>query len=159
MKKKSLPATNIGSVSLLMIFIVLSLATFATLSLSSAANDYRYSQKIAAHNTAYYEACSKASLQLKDIDNVLANAYNKDSDHYHEEALALLSDIDGMTVDEKDTIPVLTFHTQVNDTHTLKVVLTLNEPNTLSDGFYRITTWQEISTASWKGNDRLNLIE
>lgn len=159
MKKKTLPVTNIGSVSLLMIFIVLSLATFATLSLSSAANDYQFSQKVAAHNTAYYDACSKASLYLNEIDNVLAQTYSRYPDRYYEEAAASLSDMDGITVNSEGSTLLLTFQTAVNDTHALKVVLTLNDPGALSDGFYRITTWQEISTAGWKGNDSLKLIE
>ena len=48
--KKKLSITNIGTVSLLMIFIILCMVTFAALSLSSAAADHRFSQKMADHS-------------------------------------------------------------------------------------------------------------
>lgn len=47
---------NIGSSSLLIIFLVLCLATFAILSLSSARSDYSFSERLAGHKTEYYEA-------------------------------------------------------------------------------------------------------
>lgn len=47
-EKRSHPVTNIGSVSLLMTFVVLCLAIFAALSISGAISEYRYSQKIAS---------------------------------------------------------------------------------------------------------------
>ena len=48
-KQKNFPITNIGSVTLLMIFIVLCMITFAALSLSSAASDYQTARKSATH--------------------------------------------------------------------------------------------------------------
>ena len=65
MKRRSYPVTNIGSVSLLMIFIVLCLVAFSALSLSGAVSDRQYSQKIARHNTEYYEASAQATGILK----------------------------------------------------------------------------------------------
>ena len=53
MKKKNFSITNIGTVSLLMIFIILCMVTFAALSLSSAAADHRFSQKMADHSKEY----------------------------------------------------------------------------------------------------------
>ena len=41
MNKRKFPVTNIGSVSLLMIFIVLCMVTLAALSLSTASGSYR----------------------------------------------------------------------------------------------------------------------
>lgn len=42
---------NIGSSSLLIIFLILSLVTFAVLSLSGAKSDYTFSEKLASHKT------------------------------------------------------------------------------------------------------------
>ena len=53
----------------------------------------------------------------------------------------------------------MTFEEKINEDKALKIVLTLNNSDNLSGGFYRITSWQEISTAGWEGNDRLKLIE
>ena len=63
---------NIGSSSLLMVFLVLCLTTFAILSLSSAQSDYSFSKKFAEHKTEYYEASSKAEMILGEIDQILA---------------------------------------------------------------------------------------
>ncbi|MBQ0018409.1 MAG: hypothetical protein KBS63_04240 [Clostridiales bacterium] len=54
-RKVSAPASNIGIASLLVVFLVLCLVVFATLSLSTALNDYSQSQKQAQHVTEYYE--------------------------------------------------------------------------------------------------------
>ena len=55
---------NIGSVSLLMIFIVLCMVTLAALSLSTASGSYRSAQTLAGHTTAYYRASNKAEKKL-----------------------------------------------------------------------------------------------
>lgn len=60
MNKRKFPVTNIGSVSLLMIFIVLCMVTLAALSLSTASGSYRSAQTLAGHTTAYYRASNKA---------------------------------------------------------------------------------------------------
>ena len=159
MKKKTYPVANIGSVSLLMVFIILCLVTFATLSLSSAAGDYKYSKDIAGHNTEYYNACNEAERKLKEIDGILETAYKNSSDDYVVDAAALLTTLQGITTDFSADEPQLTFDEKINEDKALKIVLTLNNSDKLSGGFYRITSWQEISTAGWEGNDRLKLIE
>ena len=62
---------NIGSSSLLVIFLVLCLATFAILSLSSAKSDHTFSERLAAHKQAYYEASEKAETIVGEIDRIL----------------------------------------------------------------------------------------
>lgn len=63
-KQKNFPITNIGSVTLLMIFIVLCMITFAALSLSSAASDYQTARKSAIHAQEYYKASGRAEETL-----------------------------------------------------------------------------------------------
>lgn len=49
---------NIGTASLLVVFLTLCLVAFAMLSLSSAKNDYEFSKKLAERTTSYYtEQC------------------------------------------------------------------------------------------------------
>lgn len=50
MNKRKFPVTNIGSVSLLMIFIVLCMVTLAALSLSTASGSYRSADRGLARN-------------------------------------------------------------------------------------------------------------
>ena len=80
MKKKSLPVTNIGTISLIMIFIVLCMVTFAALSLSSAASDARLGQKMQAQLTGYYAASNKAEELLAQTDRILADTGSKTAD-------------------------------------------------------------------------------
>lgn len=65
MNKRKFPVTNIGSVSLLMIFIVLCMVTLAALSLSTASGSYRSAQTLAGHTTAYYRAPTKQRKSLQ----------------------------------------------------------------------------------------------
>lgn len=65
--KSQTPVTTIGVSSLLVVFLILCLVTFACLSLSTAKSDYSFSQANAAHKTAYYEACNRAEEFLHDM--------------------------------------------------------------------------------------------
>ena len=49
---------NIGTASLLVVFLTLCLVSFAMLSLSTAKSDYEFSQKLAQKTTAYYNELS-----------------------------------------------------------------------------------------------------
>ena len=62
---------NIGSSSLLVIFLVLCLATFAILTLSSARSDHSFSERLAEHKKTYYEASAKAETVTAGIDEIL----------------------------------------------------------------------------------------
>lgn len=55
---------NIGASSILVVFILLCLVTFATLSLVSANADYRLSKRVADHTGAYYDATASAREDL-----------------------------------------------------------------------------------------------
>ena len=59
-QQQKFSVTNIGSVTLMMIFIVLCMVTFAALSLSSASYDWRSAKKSADHTTAYYQTSNQA---------------------------------------------------------------------------------------------------
>lgn len=63
---------NIGTSSLLVIFLVLCLATFAILTLSSARSDYTFSERLAVHRQVYYEASARAEIVVDGIDEILS---------------------------------------------------------------------------------------
>ena len=79
MKKQSekapAPFFNIGASSLLVIFLILCLVTFAILTLTSAKSDADFAEKLAHHKTNYYAACNTAESTLDEIDAVLADAW------------------------------------------------------------------------------------
>ena len=53
-KKKQFFGMNIGSASMMLIFVILCLVSFAALSIVSANADRRLSRKIAERTSAYY---------------------------------------------------------------------------------------------------------
>ncbi len=64
---------NIGTSSMMVILIGLSFAVLAALAISSARSDYRLSEELAAHTTAYYNASNEAQNNLADIETLYAN--------------------------------------------------------------------------------------
>lgn len=158
MKKRSYPVTNIGSVSLLMTFIVLCLVIFATLALSGALSEYQYSRKIADYNADYYEASNTAMETLRDIDRILHDAYGASPEQYHRAVEEQLADLDTVTADFTGEEPTLTYQVPVNDTQTLHVVLTINAAPETAGGYLRITAWQKVPASEWNGDESLELI-
>ena len=60
---------NIGSASILLIFTVLSLVSFATLTLVNSKADYNLSQNLAERQSAYYKACHSANAYIAAINS------------------------------------------------------------------------------------------
>ncbi|MCR5784143.1 MAG: hypothetical protein K6G40_00680 [Eubacterium sp.] len=121
---------NIGTSSVMLIFFVLCLVSFAALTLSSALADKTMTDKSEEKTTGYYEACSIAEERLCDIDKELSAAYESgmDKDEYFEEF--------GDTVN---------FTVAISDTRSLYVELEILYPENDGESFYEITTWQEKS--------------
>lgn len=67
-EKRTFGFLNIGTASLLVVFLTLCLVSFAMLSLSSAKSDYEFSKKLAQKTTAYYEEKSAAIESLESGD-------------------------------------------------------------------------------------------
>ena len=61
MKKKGKHGINIGTASILLVFSVLCLIAFATLTLVNAKADYNLSKNLSDRQLAYYEACHKGN--------------------------------------------------------------------------------------------------
>ena len=74
-EKAPAPFFNIGASSLLVIFLILCLVTFAILTLTSAKSDADFAEKLAHHKMNYYAACNTAESTLDKIDAVLADAW------------------------------------------------------------------------------------
>lgn len=74
-EKAPAPFFNIGASSLLVIFLILCLVTFAILTLTSAKSDDDFAEKLAHHKMNYYTACNTAESTLDKIDAVLADAW------------------------------------------------------------------------------------
>lgn len=134
-QKKSGPEfhVNVGSSSILLIFVILCLISFATLSIVSANADAKLSRRVAERTAAYYEACNQAQEDIASIDRTLAAVYAEsfDEDEYY------------MAVGHRKTYLVA-----ISDLQTLSVTLDILYPRQEGDPFYNITSWQVITDAS-----------
>lgn len=129
-KKKQFFGMNIGSASMLLIFVILCLVSFAALSIVSANADRRLSSKVAERTTAYYEACNSAQESLAGIDKVLKAQYTASADAA--EYFAAVGH------NKSYAIPV-------SDTQTLLVEIEILYPESANDTFYELKTWKVIT--------------
>ena len=124
---------NLGTSSLLLIFVVLSLVSFAVLSLSSALSDKKLTDKTIDKNVSYYNACNLAQEELAELDNKLTDIYSSSSD----EASYLSA------CEELDTDILI----PVTEYQGLEVKVTPNYPASDDDVFYNITSWKLVYTS------------
>ena len=68
--KRKFGFVNIGTASLLVVFLTLCLVAFAMLSLSTAKNDYEFSKKLAERTTVYYEEKCSSELLTESGDSL-----------------------------------------------------------------------------------------
>lgn len=113
---------NVGSASILLIFTVLSLVSFATLTLVNSKADYNLSQNLAERQSAYYNACHSANAYIAAI----SSGYE-------------VSEENGII---KKSIPI-------TDNQSLDIALMSNiENNSVnSANKYTITQWQIVNHA------------
>lgn len=71
---------NIGASSLILIFIVLCMATFGLLSLSSAQGELNLARRNAESVKGYYEADNKGQQWLKKVDSILKEEMGRSQD-------------------------------------------------------------------------------
>ena len=150
---------HIGTSSILVIFILLSLVTFASLSFLSARSDYLLSQKIADRTSAYYEADTKAAYYLANVEGILSKQYALyDNQKDYEAALKdMFSDNDAFTIDTTASPAIISYTMAISDTQNLYVELEVNYPSSQDDALYHIITWRTFSTVDWQPENTLNL--
>lgn len=121
---------NIGSASMLLIFVILCMVSFAALTIVSANADRRLSRGIAGRTTAYYDACNSAQESLAGIDQVLSRQYgiSADAEEYF------------LAVGHNKSYAI-----PVSDTQTLLVEIEILYPEQADDTFYKITSWKVIT--------------
>lgn len=162
--KRQAPFVNIGSSLLLVIFLVLCLVTFATLSLSSARSDYSFSSRAAQRRTDYYQACNVAEDVLAQIDAVLDSAadgpVNRPQEWLKDLDFTQISgaefDAVGLEIvyDSKDA--ALSYQIPINEKQALEVGLVLTAQS--DTGYYEIEKWQLVNTGGKKDSQPLQLM-
>ena len=162
-EKQKTSFINIGSASLMVIFLVLTLVTFAVLSLSGARSDQKLSERLATHKTEYYAADLRAEEITGVIDGILAEQAalsSKDFDTYLESVKNTLdgAQIDGCTVAcDFQEEPILLFSLPVSDRQKLQVGLRITD-FTKKSTYYEIEAWQILSDESWEGDQSVQLL-
>ena len=135
---------NIGTASLLLVFIVLCLVTFATLSIVSSNADYKLSKKVAERTTAYYEACNAAQDNLAALDQTLRRiyVYTPDEEAYYQMV--------GKTK---------SFAVAISDIQTLSVTVNILYPDSPIGTFFEITAWQVLTTGELEYENSMNVMQ
>ena len=143
MSKKREFRVNVGTSSILLIFVVLCLVAFATLSIVSANADYKLSRRVADRTAAYYEAANQAEKYIASIDKTLQSVY---STAESEEAYFA-------TVGHSKSYLV-----PISDLQSLSIKLDILYPTADNEPFYHITCWQVITTGELEYETSYNFI-
>ena len=122
---------NIGSASILLVFVILCLVSFAVLSIVSANADSKLSARVLERTTAYYAACNQAEQSLAGMDKTLQRMYASSGS---EEAYFV-----AVGHGKSYVIPI-------SDLQTLQATIEILYPESDEDTFYRITAWQVLNT-------------
>lgn len=113
---------NVGSASILLIFTVLSLISFATLTLVNSRADYSLSNNLATRQSSYYTACHSGQAFVAAV----CSGYE--------------SGMENATM--KESIPI-------TDNQSLDITIITNSSNNSDSSIidYTITQWQIVSNA------------
>ncbi len=144
-RKKEATGVNVGTSSLLLVFVVMCLVSFATLATVSARADEKLNNKVVERNAAYYDACNQAEERVAGIDQTLKTLYESGltREDYYAQA--------GENID---------FAIPVSDVQTLSISVKVNYPTSAEDNFYSITKWKLETTGSLieEEEPKLNLL-
>lgn len=139
--KRNAIGINVGTSSILVVFVILCLTTFAALSLVSADADYRLAERSALASTRYYTADAQAEDVLASLDFILRDSYAAASNEteyrrLYTEAAGRLDhaiEFDGTTA---------SYSIDIEDIQRLDVTLSLPYP--AGDSFYTRLKWQIV---------------
>ena len=147
MNRKKSYGISVGTSSILVIIVILSLVCFAGLSVVSANADYRLSKKLAERTTTYYQASSDAHQDLALLDEKLQLLYTEsDSEsEYKDKIKESLSDS-------------LTFNYVISDSQSLIVSVTPVYPENAEDALFTIDRFQVVTTNEPALDNSLSLL-
>lgn len=156
-KNRSGPSMAIGGSSILMIFVVLCLTTFAVLSLVSANADWKLTQRTAQSVTGYYAADGEAERALAGANQNLQSAWELsggDMDAYLQAAADGLCFCAGMpfTVDGA----YITYSVPMEHNQRLDVKLEITAPDA-QGRCYRILSWQQVTERKEESSEGIHL--
>lgn len=150
-RKKSKISLGIGTASILMIFVLLTLVTFAVLSLSSAEADRKLSKKTVQHAKQYYEAENKAEQKIAKIDQILNSGLTEN------DIAEKVKEIKGLEVDMAKGF--IQYGERINKKQYLNVVICFKWNEEAKSYSYTKEKWETVVDASWNADDELPVFQ
>lgn len=144
MSRKKQSGINIGSSSILLIFVILCLVSFAALSIVSANADHKLGQKILTRTDSYYDACNQAEESIAEIDHTLWEIYKTAANE--EEYFATVGHFKSYSI-------------PISDLQNLNIELEILYPKKSKDTCYRIQSWQVVNTDDLIYDDSLPVFQ
>ncbi len=141
MKKKRGFGVNIGTSSIMLIFVILCLVSFATLSIVSAHVDYGLSKKLSERTQAYYQASNQGNEFLATLNSQLHETYLKSEDRESYYA----------SVGESTS-----FSIELTPQQSLEIHVDILYPeNPDTDPFLKVSSWQIVTYDNLELDDSL----
>lgn len=153
--RKSIIST--GTASIVLIFVLLSLLTFAVLSLASAQANLRLSRKSADRTTDYYAAENAANDILLQLEDIMAGCAAGGEADFSRRVFARLDEIEGVAFSRGDGI--LSYSVPLGADQALCVSLALSGETLPNGKNYQITAWNTTSEYDWGADQSLNLFD
>ncbi len=155
-KRPQAGPVSIGVTSMVLVFVMLCLITFAVLSLVSAQADLRLSRKSAEHTTAWYAAENAANDVLIALQPILtANAAAPDAESYFTAVYAAVPAEWGITFGEDGR---LAWQVPVEETQSLQAEVELLYPLPAEGPGWRVLRWQSVPQYDWQAEQPLELM-
>jgi len=143
-RKNNEISLNIGTSSILFIFVTLCLISFSILSLASSLSDNKLSRKVLDYTYAYSEACNQAYDKLEVLDESLKATY--------ETGISRTGYFDAVGKKTSFAVPV-------SDIQALEVEISILYPESSGEPFYKITKWQITTVGSLDYDDSLPVLQ
>lgn len=134
-KQQTRHGFSIGSASVMLIFIVMTLAVFAVLSLVTASNEAQAARTNAENNKAYYSAETKAYKTLADIKAAVADLLSEDM-------LAEAVEPFGASCTQNAQGSIITFETEIDPHRKLQSILKYQ------NGELTVIGWKTVGEAA-----------
>ncbi len=151
-KKSRASVPNIGSSLLLVIFLILCLVMFATLSVTTARSNYRISQREADRVTAKTAADNASQQILAALPSLCTRAVTASA----ETITTTAGDIPVAVTPQENGHTVFSWQISFSDTQAIAVAVDLASLD--APGDYTITRWQTIKTTDWSSTDTIRVM-
>ncbi len=143
MNKPQQMGVPIGTSLLLVVFVLLALITFATLSFVSANSDNNLSKNVATTTEEFYAADTKAQIKLAELHAILESTSSDTKMDLYDE----LSGLSDYSVELRENNIYVSFDTPVDEQESIHSEVKLN-----LDGSYEVTRWQLLYIEEWESS-------